>query len=439
MADKIVKAFEVLRSHYLQESNAQQPAVVESAETPASSGKPKKDVSLTSQERINYCNAIADFLPMQTVKNINEFPRLLTLAMELLLVCCDDKEADVRLVAGECINKITKAFLDSNFGRIQVELYKEIKKNGASRSLRAALQRFGDTCHLIRVHKCRPYIANLLPCIVKIVKREDDPVQEVMGIMMFKLCPVLGMFMNEHDIKILLRSFLPNLASSSATSRRTAAATLNTLCKYSRKPAHFYSWLVTMLLGSITPLTNELSSHTILGALLCFRNIVPNLGECCEETQTMKDSFGSRAKKNEPNTVKDLVLEKKQFLQIYEVTMFCTKHSDHNIVTAALENLSQILSSKAKPILEILLSSNGIAPTITGVNFSVAVDSGVSDDSLSEGSMSLSDKMKLDELSDKLKLDDLSIGTNDSGLGEPGQLMESTLFSNTRVSFLSFS
>lgn len=39
---------------------------------------------------------------------MNEFPRLLALAMELLLVCCDDNEADVRLVAGECINKTIK-------------------------------------------------------------------------------------------------------------------------------------------------------------------------------------------------------------------------------------------------------------------------------------------------------------------------------------------
>ena len=41
-------------------------------------------------------------------RDINEFPRLLTLAMELLLVSCDDNEADVRLVAGESINKIMK-------------------------------------------------------------------------------------------------------------------------------------------------------------------------------------------------------------------------------------------------------------------------------------------------------------------------------------------
>ena len=53
-------------------------------------------------------------------------------------------------------------------------------------------------------------------------------------------------------------------------------------------------------------------------------------------------------------------------IQIYEVTMFCTKHKDHNVVTAALENLYQVLQCQAKPLLEILLSTTGIAPTITG-------------------------------------------------------------------------
>ena len=46
--------------------------------------------------------------------------------------------------------------------------------------------------------------------------------------------------------------------------------------------------------------------------------------------------------------------------------MFCTKHSDHNIVTAALETLNQILLCQAKFLTAILLSPTGIAPTITG-------------------------------------------------------------------------
>ena len=49
----------------------------------------------------------------------------------------------------------------------------------------------------------RPYVANLLPCIVKIAKRSDDPIQESLGILMSKVVPILGPFMTEADIKVL--------------------------------------------------------------------------------------------------------------------------------------------------------------------------------------------------------------------------------------------
>jgi len=45
--------------------------------------------------------------------------------------------------------------MKSNLGRIQVELYKEIKKNGSPRCVRAALWRFAELAHLILPQKCR--------------------------------------------------------------------------------------------------------------------------------------------------------------------------------------------------------------------------------------------------------------------------------------------
>ncbi|XP_066917148.1 huntingtin-like isoform X4 [Clytia hemisphaerica] len=442
MADKIVKAFEALRSHYLQESThavnlAQKSvAVAEGNETTSSPNPKKKDSQLTIRERINFCNVISDYLPMQTVKDINEFPRLLTLAMELLLVSCDDNEADVRLVAGESINKIMKAFLDSNIGRIQVELYKEIKKNGSSRSLRAAMQRFGDTSHLIRAHKRRPYVANLLPCIVKIAKRNDDSIQESLGTLLSKVIPVLGPFMTEADVKILLKSFLPNLRATSAVQRRTSSSSLNSLCQYSRKPLFFYGWLVNMLLGMITPLTDSLPVHTILGVLLSFRNIVPHL-DSDHSKHGIKGSFGSKKTPLSPTKSGEAILEKKQYLQIYEVTMFCTKHKDHNVVTAALENLYQVLQCQAKPLLEILLSSTGIAPTITGdLNTeqgrtdspapSETTDSGMASEVQSLSSLSLASVSTTDlrDKSDAVSLD-LSLG-GESGISEGSQQQATT-------------
>lgn len=37
-----------------------------------------------------------------------EFQKLLGIAMEMFLLCCDDSESDVRMVADECLNKIIK-------------------------------------------------------------------------------------------------------------------------------------------------------------------------------------------------------------------------------------------------------------------------------------------------------------------------------------------
>lgn len=52
-----------------------------------------------------------------------------------------------------------QALLESSVNRIHLELFKEIKKNGPSRTLRAALSRFTEMVHLIRIQK-RRYLNN---------------------------------------------------------------------------------------------------------------------------------------------------------------------------------------------------------------------------------------------------------------------------------------
>ena len=41
-------------------------------------------------------------------RNLAEFPKILAIAVDSLLISCDDQESDVRLVAGECLNKLIK-------------------------------------------------------------------------------------------------------------------------------------------------------------------------------------------------------------------------------------------------------------------------------------------------------------------------------------------
>jgi len=57
-----------------------------------------------------------------------------------------------------------KVLMKTNLSRVQVELYKEIKKNGSARCLRAALWRFAELSHLILPQKCRSVSLALVIC-----------------------------------------------------------------------------------------------------------------------------------------------------------------------------------------------------------------------------------------------------------------------------------
>ncbi|CAN8023979.1 unnamed protein product [Ixodes persulcatus] len=140
--EKLVKSFEALK---LVQSSA-------GGEEPLLK---KKETVLTKKEKIIHCSNIADVICTSSIRTYSEFPKLLGISVESFFFCCDDEDSDVRMVADECLNRTIKTLLDSHLGRLQAELYKEIKKNGQSRSLRVALGKFGDLCHLIKAQKCR--------------------------------------------------------------------------------------------------------------------------------------------------------------------------------------------------------------------------------------------------------------------------------------------
>ena len=66
----------------------------------------------------------------------------------------------------------------------------------------------------------------------------------------------------------------------------------------------------------ITPLTEDLPAHTILGVLLCFRSIVPHLSDTNQNKHGIKGSFGAKQMPLSPTNEKEKTLEKKQFLQV---------------------------------------------------------------------------------------------------------------------------
>uniref|UniRef100_A0AAQ4PS91 Huntingtin n=1 Tax=Gasterosteus aculeatus aculeatus TaxID=481459 RepID=A0AAQ4PS91_GASAC len=313
----------------------------------------KKEQATTKKDRVTHCLTICENIVAQSLRTSPEFQKLLGIAMEMFLLCSDDSESDVRMVADECLNKIIKALMDSNLPRLQLELYKEIKKNGASRSLRAALWRFAELAHLIRPQKCRPYLVNLLPCLSRITKRQEETVQETLAAAMPKIMGALGHFANDGEIKVLLKSFVANLKSSSPTIRRTAASSAVSVCQHSRRTSYFYTWLLNVLLGLLVPVDEEHPSHLILGVLLTLRYLMPLLQQQVNTT-SLKGSFGVMRKEA------DVQPTPEQLLQVYELTLHYTQHWDHNVVTAALELLQQMFRTPPPELLHMLITAGSI-------------------------------------------------------------------------------
>uniref|UniRef100_A0A8C3G730 Huntingtin n=1 Tax=Cyclopterus lumpus TaxID=8103 RepID=A0A8C3G730_CYCLU len=342
--EKLMKAFESLKTFQQQQGPPTAEELVQR----------KKEQATTKKDRVTHCLTICENIVAQSLSRTSpEFQKLLGIAMEMFLLCSDDSESDVRMVADECLNKIIKALMDSNLPRLQLELYKEIKKNSASRSLRAALWRFAELAHLIRPQKCRPYLVNLLPCLSRITKRQEETVQETLAAAMPKIMAALGHFANDGEIKVLLKSFVANLKSSSPTIRRTAASSAVSVCQHSRRTSYFYTWLLNVLLGLLVPVDEEHPTHLILGVLLTLRYLMPLLQQQVNTT-SLKGSFGVTRKEA------DVQPTPEQLLQVYELTLHYTQHWDHNVVTAALELLQQMFRTPPPELLHMLITAGSI-------------------------------------------------------------------------------
>ncbi|XP_041041506.1 huntingtin isoform X4 [Carcharodon carcharias] len=339
--EKLMKAFESLKS-FQQGPSSEEPGQ-----------KQKKESATTKKDRVTHCLTICENIVAQSLRNSPEFQKLLGIAMEMFLLCCDDTESDVRMVADECLNKIIKALTDSNLPRLQLELYKEIKKNGPSRSLRAALWRFAELAHLVRPQKCRPYLVNLLPCLGRISKRSEESVQETLAGALPKIMMALGNFANDSEIKMLLKTFIGNLKSSSPTIRRTAASSAVSICQHSRKTQYFYTWLLNVLLGFMVPVEEDRPTPLILGVMLTLRYLMPLLRQQVKDT-SLRDSFGVTRKEAEISPSLE------QLIQAYELTLHYTQHRDHNVVTAALEMLQQLFRTPPPELLRALTTPSSI-------------------------------------------------------------------------------
>lgn len=327
---------------------------------------PTYDCTVRKKEKISNCVALADGICSSTIKVAPKFSHVLSVSIELLLTLCDDSESDVRMVAEESLNRIIRAMADGNIVKVQVELYREIRRNGSARSLRSALWRFAQLAHMIRPMKGKAYVSNLIPCIVATARRSEESVIETLAHSLPLILKTLGPFMTDNDVKTVLKAFFQNISLAQAVFRRTAASMILTTCLNCRKPQVFFYYVLHYLIDTVVPVTDEEDRlTTVIGVFGCLRIILPYINEP-----------PSASESNSVNRIDSLI-------QIYELCLHYAKwHSDHNVVNAALETLVQLVQSPPSDLASILLCQEGITRSRIVLNENAA--------RLSLGQMSIS-------------------------------------------------
>lgn len=91
---------------------------------------------------------------------------------------------------------------DGSIRKVHIHLYKEIKRNGNARSLKAAIRRFGLLSHMIWPMKGKAYVSNLIPCFVAILGRGQDTVLEALAESLPLMLKALGPFMTDNDVQV---------------------------------------------------------------------------------------------------------------------------------------------------------------------------------------------------------------------------------------------
>ncbi|XP_055345689.1 huntingtin-like [Paramacrobiotus metropolitanus] len=253
----------------------------------------------------------------------------LALAIEHLLACCDDADASVRLAAEESLNAILKEHIVAHPVTVLIELFKQLKKNDKPRCLRAAWLRLAFFSNYAKPQRFRnrAFVVNLLPCIIQLARHEEDVLQEALAEGLPLVLKVMGIYLTEAEIKSLARTFLPSLSLDSPVKRRTAAANLVTICRYSKKPELSFHWLLQGLLGLARSSADNALSTVYSGVLLTLKNVL---------------SFLS----NRPSLSQNTLLhgDVSILIQILRLILDCCDQKDHNVQGFALDALHALLN-----------------------------------------------------------------------------------------------
>ncbi|KAJ8959892.1 hypothetical protein NQ318_011628 [Aromia moschata] len=298
------------------------------------------------KEKIQCCYVITEAISNPTIRISTNFHILLGNSIEALLKLCDDQDSDVRMTSEECLNRIIRAANEGHIGKIQIELHKEIKRNGEARPLRTALWLFSMLAKHIKPHKGKPYVVNMFPSLIKIAERTEESIHETLAVSLSKIMSVLGCFSSENEVKVLLKAFLANVSSQSTVIRRTTSTCILTICMNCRKPYTFLMYCLNYLLDLIVPVHESQSTHLILGVMSCIKVLLPNLKRTITNQEFHENCL----------TTKDL----DKLLQVYELCLYFLTNKDHNIINTCLETLNVLLQNCTNELKDSLLKKSGI-------------------------------------------------------------------------------
>ena len=95
------------------------------------------DETMSKKDKIAHCVSVTDLVCSQGGKNSPEAAKCLVMAIEMFFTLLDDQDADIRMVADENLNRMTRSLGESNIGRLQVSqeseesrVYEEVRLIG---------------------------------------------------------------------------------------------------------------------------------------------------------------------------------------------------------------------------------------------------------------------------------------------------------------------
>ncbi|CAF1277551.1 unnamed protein product [Adineta ricciae] len=353
--DKLSKSLEVLK---LLSNTTAEPLTT-------SNDKARLDPVSISKDKIHHLNTVTDLLCSSTLTRSNNenYFKLLTASMETLFMHCDETDHDVRLAAEENINKLIKNLKETHLPRVQVELHRIIKRNPnvGPRALKGALWRFAELANVIHARKIRPFFEHLSAAFSSIAARPEDIVHEKLADYYDMIFRILGQSINDKEIKELLSVYLENMSHESSLIRRSSAACLIVICRYARYPMAVARYLMTYAIDQLLEHHNQTDSTRLInGYLVLIKNLVQLLGMNIEEFVSSLKNIQQplNTSKSLDTNEQHLPINIRQLIECIDMICYlCLQHTDHNVVSSALETLEILLKYSTLFDLDQLLIS----------------------------------------------------------------------------------